>query len=57
MNTCHLDDFFTVLIFQDDISLFAAANVCKRWYQILVSQTNSEQWKVITFFITFFNYD
>jgi hypothetical protein len=35
-----------VFSFLDDISLYAVAHVCKRWYQILASQTNSEQWQV-----------
>lgn len=34
--------------FLDDISLFAVGNVCRRWHQLLASQTTPEQWFVYT---------
>ena len=30
--------------FLDDISLFAVGHVCRRWHQLLASQTTPEQW-------------
>lgn len=37
-----------IFSFLDDISLYAVGNVCRRWHQLLVSQTTSEQWKTYT---------
>ena len=37
-----------IFAFLDDISLFAVGNVCRRWHQLLRSQTTSEQWFVYT---------
>jgi len=34
--------------FLDDISLFAVGHVCRRWHQLLASQTTPEQWFVYT---------
>ena len=35
-----------IFSYLDDISLFAVGNVCRRWYQLLTSQTTPEQWYV-----------
>lgn len=32
----------------DDISLYAVAHTCKRWFHIVVSQTTTEQWMMST---------
>ena len=37
-----------IFSFLDDITLYAVGNVCRRWHQLLVSQTTSEQWQVYT---------
>merc|ERR1712018_584859 len=37
-----------IFSYLDDISLFAVGNVCRRWYQLLQSQTTPEQWFVYT---------
>lgn len=37
-----------IFSFLDDISLFAAGNVCRRWHQLLGSQTTPEQWFIYT---------
>ena len=37
-----------IFSFLDDISLYAVGNVCRRWHQLLVSQTTSEQWQMYT---------
>ena len=37
-----------IFSFLDDISLYAVGNVCRRWHQLLVSQTTSEQWQTYT---------
>lgn len=37
-----------IFSFLDDISLYAVGNVCRRWQQLLVSQTTPEQWLVYT---------
>ena len=37
-----------IFSFLDDISLYAVGNVCRRWNQLLVSQTTSEQWQTYT---------
>ena len=33
-----------IFSFLDDISLFAVGHVCRRWHQLLASQTTPEQW-------------
>lgn len=33
-----------IFSFLDDISLFAVGNVCRRWHQLLTSQTTPEHW-------------
>ena len=40
--------FMLIFSFLDDITLYAVGNVCRRWHQLLVSQTTSEQWQVYT---------
>ena len=35
-----------IFSYLDDISLFAVGNVCRRWYQLLTTQTTPEQWYV-----------
>ena len=37
-----------IFSFLDDITLYAVGNVCRRWHQLLVSQTTSEQWQIYT---------
>ena len=37
-----------IFSFLDDITLYAVGNVCRRWQQLLVSQTTSEQWQIYT---------
>ena len=37
-----------IFSFLDDISLYAVGNVCRRWHQLLVSQTTSDQWQIYT---------
>ena len=37
-----------IFSFLDDISLYAVGNVCRRWHQLLISQTTSEQWQIYT---------
>jgi hypothetical protein len=37
-----------IFSFLDDISLFSVGNVCRRWHQLLTSQTTPEQWFVYT---------
>jgi hypothetical protein len=37
-----------VFSFLDDISLYSVGNVCRRWHQLLISQTTSAQWQTYT---------
>lgn len=37
-----------IFSFLDDISLYSVGNVCRRWHQLLISQTTSEQWQIYT---------
>ena len=37
-----------IFSFLDDISLYAVGKVCRRWHQLLVSQTTNEQWQTYT---------